>query len=102
MKILITGAAGFIGFHSCIKFLKQGHTVIGVDNLNSYYDIKLKKDRINQIKKKFKGKKKFIFLKQDIKNLKKISSIFSKYNFDCVLHLAAQAGVRYSLINPSA
>ena len=103
MKILITGAAGFIGFHSCIKFLNEGFTVTGIDNLNSYYDVELKKNRIKEIKKgliKKKQKKKFNFIKLDLKNYDKLEKIFTKNKFDFVLHLAAQAGVRYSLINP--
>ena len=98
MKILITGAAGFIGFHACIKFLNEGFTVIGVDNLNSYYDVELKKNRIKEIKKN--KKRKFNFIKLDLKNFDKLEKIFKKNKFDFVLHLAAQAGVRYSLINP--
>ena len=61
MKILITGAAGFIGFHSCLKFLKNGYSVVGIDNLNNYYDVKIKKDRIKYIKNKYKYKKILIF-----------------------------------------
>ena len=63
MKILITGAAGFIGFHSCLKFLKNGYSVVGIDNLNNYYDVKIKKDRIKYIKNKYKYKKNFNFFK---------------------------------------
>ncbi len=102
MKILITGAAGFIGFHSCLKFLKQGHSIVGIDNLNNYYDVKLKKERIKNIEDKYKNKRKFLFLKLDLCNYKKINKIFKKQKFDYVLHLAAQAGVRYSLTNPNA
>ena len=98
MKILITGAAGFIGFHACIKFLNEGFTVIGVDNLNSYYDVELKKNRIKEIKKN--KKRKFNFIKLDLKNFDKLEKIFKKNKFVFVLHLEAQAGVRYSLINP--
>ena len=61
MKILITGAAGFIGYHCCLKFLEKGYSVVGVDNLNSYYDVNLKKNRIKDINKKIKNKNKFKF-----------------------------------------
>ena len=96
MKILITGSAGFIGFHISKLFLKKGHTVYGVDNLNRYYDVKLKKAR-NRILLK---NKKYKFSKININSEKKISVLFKKNKFDLVIHLAAQAGVRYSLKNP--
>ena len=96
MKILITGSAGFIGFHISKLFLKKGHLVHGVDNLNHYYDVKLKKAR-NKILLKHK---KYKFSKININSTKKVSSLFKKNNFDLVIHLAAQAGVRYSLKNP--
>ena len=96
MKILITGSAGFIGFHISKLFLKKGHSVIGVDNLNRYYDVKLKKAR-NKILLNYK---KYKFKKININSSQKISSLFKKNNFDLVIHLAAQAGVRYSLKNP--
>ena len=102
MKILITGAAGFIGFHSCLKFLKNGYSVVGIDNLNNYYDVKIKKDRIKYIKNKYKYKKNFNFLKIDLCNYQKIDSLFKKQRFDYVLNLAAQAGVRHSLTHPFA
>ena len=97
-KILITGCAGFIGFHVCKTFLKKNYTVYGLDNLNKYYDIKLKKDRIKQLDK-FKN---FKFLKIDLSNKPKLKKIFDNYSFSKVINLAAQAGVRYSLINPEA
>ena len=90
---LISGSAGFIGFHLSLKILSKGFKVIGVDNLNNYYDVKLKRDR-NKILKKNKN---FIFKKVDIKNYSGLEKIFKKYNIDSVIHLAAQAGVRYSL-----
>ena len=96
MKILVTGAAGFIGMHSCIELLKKGHIVLGLDNLNNYYSVKLKKDRI-KILKKFKN---FSFYKLDINNLKKIESKFQSFRPETVINLAAQAGVRYSIIHP--
>ena len=95
---IITGSAGFIGFHLSLKLLKKGYKVIGIDNLNNYYDVKLKKDR-NRILRKFKN---YIFQKIDIRNLKQLEKIFKKKKIHCVIHLAAQAGVRYSLINPKS
>ncbi len=95
---IITGSAGFIGFHLSLKLLKNGYQVIGIDNLNNYYDINLKKNR-NKILKKFKNYK---FEKIDIKNSKKLDSVFKKKKIYCVINLAAQAGVRYSLINPKS
>ena len=97
-KYLITGSAGFIGFHLSKKLLSEGLTVIGVDNLNNYYDQNLKKNR-NKILEKYKNYK---FNKIDIKNYSKLESIFKKNKFDCIINLAAQAGVRYSLINPKS
>ena len=97
-KILITGAAGFIGFHTSLKLLKLGKNVIGIDNLNNYYDPKLKISRL-QILKKYK---KFIFIKVDLKDFKKLSNIFQNHKIEKVINLAAQAGVRYSLINPKS
>tara|TARA_Y100000590_G_scaffold219797_1_gene248863 strand:- start:247 stop:1215 length:969 start_codon:yes stop_codon:yes gene_type:complete len=97
-KYLITGSAGFIGFHLSKKLLSGGSTVIGVDNLNNYYDQNLKKNR-NKILKKYKNYK---FKKIDIKNYKKLESVFKKNKFECIINLAAQVGVRYSLINPKS
>ena len=97
MKIFVTGCAGFIGFHLCESLLNNKNIeVVGVDNLNSYYSVKLKKLRLSLLKKK----KKFKFYKIDISNYKKLEKIFNKYKFDIVINLAAQAGVRYSIINP--
>ena len=96
--ILITGAAGFIGYHVCKNYLRKGYNVIGIDNLNSYYSVKLKKDRLRDL---YKIKKKLIFLKVDIKNKSLISKIFKKYKIDRVYHLAAQAGVRKSVKFPN-
>ena len=95
-KILVTGCAGFIGFHFANKLISQGYNVYGVDNINSYYDVDLKKSRISILKK---NKKKFKFFKKDICD-KNLSSFFQKNNFYKVFHFAAQAGVRYSLENP--
>ena len=83
MKTLVTGAAGFIGMHTCIALLKQKKTVIGIDNLNSYYDIKLKKKRLLELKKY----KNFKFYKADLKNFKEINNIFKKHKFKYVINL---------------
>ena len=98
MKYLVTGAAGFIGFHTSLNLLKQGHVVVGIDNLNNYYDVNLKKNRIKFLNQN--NKKNFKFHKIDISNVKKTQLIFKKYKFDKVIHLAAQAGVRYSILKP--
>ena len=98
MKILVTGSAGFIGFHTAKFFLKKGHQVFGLDNLNRYYDVNLKKAR-NKILLRFKN---YNFKKININSFKKVEKFFLKNKFDLVIHLAAQAGVRYSLKNPSA
>ena len=100
MNILITGVAGFIGYHVATKNLKSGNFVVGIDNMNSYYDVNLKKDRIKDLNKKFNSKK-FNFLEGDLNNINFIKEIFKKNNFDIVINLAAQAGVRYSLKNPN-
>lgn len=95
MTILVTGAAGFIGFHTTKVLIKKNYRVIGIDNLNNYYSQKLKKERI-----KILGNKNFKFYKIDVRNYKKIYYIFKKFKIKYVIHLAAQAGVRYSLKNP--
>jgi UDP-glucuronate 4-epimerase len=96
MKILVTGVAGFIGMHSAKKLLDERHEVIGIDNLNDYYDVTLKEDRL----KLLEGYKNFRFLKLDIKDQKDVVDLFKKESPQRVLHLAAQAGVRYSIQNP--
>ena len=93
---LVTGCAGFIGFHFSLLLLKKGKKVIGIDNINNYYDQKLKRDRLKNLKK-FKN---FLFFKIDIRNNKKLKSVFKKYKISYVINLAAQAGVRYSVTNP--
>ena len=97
MKILVTGAAGFIGFHLCEKLLKDKHQVLGIDNINNYYDVKLKKDRLKiLLKKKF-----FKFKKIDISDTNFVKKIYPiAKNFKIIIHLAAQAGVRYSITHP--
>jgi UDP-glucuronate 4-epimerase len=97
-KILVTGAAGFIGFHSCQHLLKEGWKIIGIDNLNHYYDVKLKLDRLEQLK----TYKNFEFHKVDILEREKVFNLFRTNKISHVLHLAAQAGVRYSIENPYA
>ncbi len=96
MKILVTGCGGFIGFHVSNYLLKNKHNVIGIDNLNNYYDIDLKKYRIKVLSKY----KKFDFNKIDLINYNKLNSIIKNNNIKYVIHLAAQAGVRYSIKNP--
>lgn len=97
-KILITGAAGFIGYHLADRLLKEGFTVFGVDNLNDYYDVRLKELRLSELKKY----EKFKFEKLDISEKKEVKRIFSENEPDIVVNLAAQAGVRYSIENPDA
>ncbi len=98
MNILITGVAGFIGFHTAKKLLDKGYKVIGVDNINNYYDKKIKLDRLKILKKT--SIKNFKFFKKDISNYKEIENIFKKNKINYVINLAAQAGVRYSLKYP--
>lgn len=97
MSIIITGSAGFIGMHTCLRFLENGHQVIGIDNHNDYYDISLKEARLNQLKKH----QNFTFYKVDISDIDAINKIFKQHDQTTkIIHLAAQAGVRYSLNNP--
>ncbi|UNC93513.1 NAD-dependent epimerase [Candidatus Contubernalis alkaliaceticus] len=97
-KILLTGAAGFIGFHLSILLLDEGYQVTGVDNLNTYYSPQLKEDRLTLLQKY----NNFIFHKTDLKDKPSLDSIFSNHKPDYVINLAAQAGVRYSIENPYA
>ncbi len=98
MQILVTGCAGFIGFHLCKKLsLDKKNTIFGIDNLNTYYDIDLKLNRLKILKKNTKN---FIFKKIDLLNNSKLNNLFKKNKFDVVINLAAQAGVRYSINNP--
>ena len=96
MKILVTGGAGFIGFHTSLKLIEKGYKIIGIDEINSYYDVNLKKRRLEILKKS----KNFKFLKINICNEKKLSKCFKKNKFKIVINLAAQAGVRYSVKSP--
>jgi len=98
MKILVTGTAGFIGFHLSKRLLEEGHTVVGLDNLNDYYDVQLKKDRLSQLES-FNN---FTFVLLDLADRQRMERLFSEHQFDRVVNLAAQAGVRYSLENPHA
>lgn len=113
MKILITGTAGFIGFHLVNKLVKEGFEVFGLDNINDYYDVDLKYARLKEtgidreeiVYNKFTKSKRFDnyhFIKLTLEDNEGIKSLFSESRFDYVIHLAAQAGVRYSLINPHA
>lgn len=98
MKILVTGAAGFIGFHTARALLERGDTVVGIDNLNSYYDVELKKARLAELE----GRNRFSFHKIDIADRDAVATLFALEKFDRIVHLAAQAGVRYSIENPQA
>ena len=98
MKILVTGVAGFIGFHLGKRLLEEGHTIIGLDNMTPYYDVQLKKDRLNHLVQ-FDH---FNFVQLDLVDRKDMENLFSKHRFDRVVNLAAQAGVRYSIENPHA
>ena len=97
-KILVTGSAGFIGYHLCKRLLETKAVVLGIDNLNRYYDVDLKKDRLRQLR----TKRNFSFLKISLEDEKKILKLFDSERFDIVVNLATQAGVRYSLTNPMA
>lgn len=98
MKYLVTGAAGFIGFHVTQRLLAAGHQVIGIDNLNDYYDVNLKTARLDLVNRY----PEFTFIKIDIADREGIARLFREHGFQRVIHLAAQAGVRYSLENPLA
>ena len=114
MKILVTGAAGFIGFHTCLKLVEQGHEVYGIDNINDYYDPKLKFDRLNELgfneaeTKLFKSEvqsakfNSLRFCRIDLIDHESIDNLFKQEQFQVVCNLAAQAGVRYSIENPKA
>ncbi|WP_017346298.1 NAD-dependent epimerase [Pantoea sp. A4] len=98
MKFLVTGAAGFIGFHVCQRLLAAGHQVVGLDNLNDYYDVNLKLSRLSLLK----SDGQFHFAKCELADREGIAALFKLHSFQRVIHLAAQAGVRYSIENPHA
>jgi UDP-glucuronate 4-epimerase len=97
MNVLVTGAAGFIGYSLSARLLESGHTVYGIDNLNDYYDVTLKQARLARLEKQ-PG---FVFQKLDLADRQNMAALFSSHAFDCVVNLAAQAGVRHSIENPS-
>ncbi|MBU3141942.1 NAD-dependent epimerase [Clostridium sp. CF012] len=98
MKVLITGAAGFIGFHLSALLIGKDYQVMGIDNMNDYYDVALKEGRLALLKKH----ENFSFYKIDLKDKEAIDDLFNRHKFDYVINLAAQAGVRYSITNPYA
>ena len=107
MKYLVTGAAGFIGFHVSKKLCEQGHEVVGIDNLNDYYDVNLKLARLAELDKftlnnTSENEGVFRFVKLDLTDRDNMAQLFAEEKFDRVIHLAAQAGVRYSIENPMA
>jgi len=95
-SILVTGAAGFIGWKTVEMLLKKGYEVVGIDNLNTYYDVRLKKYRLSLLNKY----ENFIFYKKDIENIEELDAIFKKYQFSAIINLAARAGVRSSIEKP--
>ncbi len=98
MTILVTGAAGFIGYFLSLRLLEAGEQVYGVDVLSDYYDVSLKQDRLAQLQ----AFENFTFERMDLSDRALVSSLFANHSFDCIVHLAAQAGVRYSIENPLA
>ncbi|RMF42556.1 MAG: NAD-dependent epimerase [Planctomycetota bacterium] len=97
-KILVTGSAGFIGYHLCQALLRRGEQVVGLDNVNDYYSVQLKRDRLKQLD----GKSGFEFVEMDLADRDGMDALFAQHQFERVVHLAAQAGVRYSLTHPHA
>ena len=115
MKILITGAAGFIGFHLAKAVLEKGHVIVGLDNINAYYDVNLKYARLNELgiyrkdaevflknSKSITYESSFQFVRMNLEDREALPDLFTKHQFDIVVNLAAQAGVRYSIENPNA
>ena len=105
MKILVTGAAGFIGYHTALSLMSRGSEVVGLDNMSDYYDVSLKEARLRELQTSEynkKAKKEFKFFEMDISDREAIEGLFNKERFDMVINLAAQAGVRYSVENPFA
>ncbi len=106
-RILVTGSAGFIGFHLSARLISLGYNVSGLDSMNNYYDVALKEARIHQLIQKSQtavgsGQSLFSFHRLDLVDKSSMLKLFEGEQFDCVIHLAAQAGVRYSLENPQA
>lgn len=114
-KILVTGAAGFIGFHLSKKLVEQGHTIVGIDNINDYYDVNLKYARLNELGISREDSQQFLnttessiygdqfsFIRMNLEDRQELPKLFKKRQFDLVCNLAAQAGVRYSIENPQA
>lgn len=110
-KILVTGAAGFIGFHLCKNLIQKGFSVVGIDNINNYYDVNLKYARLRELgilndnskvflKKSFNTNRSFEFVRMNLEDRKNLENLFKESEFDVVINLAAQAGVRYSIENP--
>src|SRR4030095_3167024 len=110
MNILVTGTAGFIGFHLANRLLGEGHTVIGIDSINDYYDVRLKYDRLafagidvyskDQSKLVSTDTSSYIFYQINLEDKTSLEKVFKEHSVNIVINLAAQAGVRYSLINP--
>ncbi len=98
MNVLITGAAGFIGYSLATRLLREGHLVCGIDNLNDYYDVNLKKNRLDRLK----NNPGFEFQLTELADRPAMKALFDSHGFDCVVNLAAQAGVRYSIENPAS
>src|SRR4051812_38635118 len=98
MKVLVTGAAGFVGFHTANRLLDRGDEVVGLDNLNDYYAVSLKEDRLALLK----ARDGFRFVRADLADREAMAGLFERERFDRVVHLGAQAGVRHSLQNPFA
>ena len=99
-NILVTGCAGFIGYHVAAKLIKNNYKIIGIDNLNNYYDKNLKLSRLKELRKISNKENNYKFFKIDICNSGKLKNLFKKYKFKTILHFAAQAGIRFSLKKP--
>lgn len=101
MTILVTGAAGFIGYHTCRYLIERGDQVVGIDNINDYYDVNLKHARLHQLEQ-CADSARFEFRKLDLASRTDLAALFDEFNFEKVINLAAQAGVRYAAVNPYA